>query len=285
MTARLFPLALFFMLLVACSTDFEADEDPRLVVEGWIDSDGHPVVILTTTVPISEERKSLNNLGDYIVRWARVTVSDGEEEAVLTGKLDRRYFPPYIYTTSRIRGKVGHTYRMTASYKDFYAEAETTIPEPMTLDSLRVKPCENNDTLWQLHGFFHDDLSVPRYYKFFVSRGRRSLMPLSSYMQTVSNEVFAPDEEIDVSIYKGRLVTERDTYIPYFTSRDTLLVRFVTMDETSFRFWNQMEHNMTLAKLPMASAKNPISNVRGALGYWCGYGTTFYPVVIADSIK
>ena len=90
---RLLPL-LFVLLLVACNTDDQVDDQPTLVVEGWIDNDGFPTVLLTTTVPITKKPHKINELGDHILRWARVAVNDGEQEVVLTGKLDRRYFPP-----------------------------------------------------------------------------------------------------------------------------------------------------------------------------------------------
>jgi hypothetical protein len=116
--------------------------------------------------------------------------------------------------------------------------------------------------------------------------GRRSRMFFSSYMQTLSNEVFAPGEKVEANVYKGRLVTERDTYVPYFKESDTLLVKFASMDSLSFRFWEQMERNMTLGNFPMTSVKkNPQTNIRGGLGYWCGYGAMDYPIVIADSIR
>ncbi len=277
---------LFTLCLVACNTDYEVKYEPRLVVEGWIDNDGYPIVLLTTTVPITEKKHQLNELGNHILRWARVTIDNGEEEVVLTGKLDRRYFPPYVYTTGRMRGEVGRKYHLTIDYEDFHAEAETTIPPPPTLDSLRIRPCEDNDTLYQLHAFFHDDLSEHRYYKFFNIIGTDSRMFLSSYMQTISNEVFTPNEEQDISIYKGRLVTDRSRYVPYFHASDTIFVKFVRMDSLSFQLWNQMEHNMTLGNFPITSAKtNPHFNIRGGIGYWCGYGATFHPVIVGDSIK
>lgn len=283
---RRFCLLLPLFILSSCLTDYEVDTPLQLVVEGWIDSGDFPVVIVTTTVPVTEERQELDELGQYILRWARVAISDGEEEVVLTGKLDRRYFPPYVYTTSRLRGKPGVRYHLTVDYKDFHAEAETTIPQPVPLDSLRVSRCHDSDTLYQVHAFFHDDLAERRYYKFFTCMGRRSRMFFSSYMQTLSNEVFAPGEEVEANVYKGRLVTERDTYVPYFKESDTLLVKFASMDSLSFRFWEQMERNMTLGNFPMTSVKkNPQTNIRGGLGYWCGYGAMVYPIVIADSIR
>lgn len=274
------------LFLSACLTDDLSQSPLELVVEGWIDNDEYPVVIVTTTVPVSEEVQKTDELGDYILRWAKVTVSDGEQEVVLTGKYDRRYFPPYIYTTSRLKGQVGRTYHLTVDYKDFHAEATTTIPPAPHLDSLRLHTCAVSDTLYELHAYFSDDLAEQRYYKFFTCNGTQSRMFLSSYMQTLSNEVFTPGQEQDISVYKGRLVTAPDSYIPYFQQSDTILVKFARMDRRSFDMWDQLEHNMTLGHLPITAAKTtPHFNVQGGLGYWCGYGSTVYPVVVADSLS
>lgn len=283
---RLFHLLCLSLLFFSCNTDDDVSEQPKLVVEGWIDSGGYPIVLLTATVPISEQGRDVKDLGDYVLRWAKVTVSDGEREVVLTGMLDKRYFPPYVYTTSRLRGEVGKTYRLTVSYSGLYAEAETFIPQPVPLDSIRVRPCEDSDTLYQIRAYFHDDPSQSAYYKFFTRIGRNQRMYLSSYIQTLDNSVFLSGEEIDVSVMRGRLITDRpNEYTPYFTEKDTVVVKFARMDSLSFLFWNQMEHNMTLSFLPVTAAKrNPQFNVKGGIGYWCGYGATFYPVVVGDSI-
>ena len=112
-------------------------------------------------------------------------------------------------------------------------------------------------------------------------------MYLSSYIQTLNNAVFTPGEEVDISVLRGRMITDaRNDYIPYFTKKDTVVVKFAHMDSLSYLFWNQMEHNMTLANLPITSAKkNPHFNVKGGIGYWCGYGAKLYPIVIGDSIR
>lgn len=279
-------LVLLTLLLVACTSDYEVENEPQLVVEGWIDNEGYPVVMLTTTVSVTEERQQLSDLGNYILKWAKVTVSDGEQEVVLTGKVDRQYFPPYIYTTSRIQGKTGKSYRLTVDYEQFHAEATTTIPESSELDSIRVRPCELTDTLYEIQAYFHDDMQEPRYYKFFTLTGTNSRLFLSSYMQTLSNQVFATNQEQCVSVYKGRLVTAPSSYIPYFTASDSVVVKFARIDYESFLFWNEMERNATLGGSPITSVHtNPSFNVKGALGYWCGYGASLYPVSIGDSIR
>ena len=277
---------LLSLVFTSCLTNNDVENNPTLVVEGWIDDGGFPIVILTTTIPVTEKTHEVSELGNYLLRWARVTVSDEEHEVVLTGKVDHRYFPPFIYTSSDIVGQVGKTYKLTVSYKDFYAEAETTIPQAPILDSLHVVPCADSDTLYQIYAYFNDDLKERRYYKFFTCMGKYSQMPFSSYMQTMSNEVFASSEELEASVYKGRVITESGDYVPYFAPSDSVIVKFASMDSISFVYWNQMEHNMTLGGLPMTSvAKNPVSNIRGGLGYWCGYGATFYSVIISDYIQ
>ena len=43
------------VLLNSCSTHIPLESDPQLVVEGWIDDGGFPVVIVTTTIPVDEQ--------------------------------------------------------------------------------------------------------------------------------------------------------------------------------------------------------------------------------------
>ena len=94
---RLLFIALAFAAVFSCSFPDMYGYRPEIVVEGWIEDGGYPVVIVTTTVPVTDEFKEWGSLNDHVVRWAKVTVSDGEKEEVLTGKLDKDYFPPYIY--------------------------------------------------------------------------------------------------------------------------------------------------------------------------------------------
>ena len=85
------------MVLAGCATDVVFSQDsPEIVVEGWIEDGGFPVVIVTTSVPVSTDYKDWDTLMDHLVRWAKVSISDGEKEVILTGKMDTDYFPPYI---------------------------------------------------------------------------------------------------------------------------------------------------------------------------------------------
>ena len=83
------------ILFLGCSEEILPEGEPQVVVEGWIEAGGPPVVLVSTTVPITSKWQELQPvLESCVVRWATVSVFDGEEEIFLTGKLNNAYMPP-----------------------------------------------------------------------------------------------------------------------------------------------------------------------------------------------
>lgn len=62
-------LAAALLLLAACDRAFGDVAGPQLVVEGWIDSGRFPVVMLSRTVPITDDYQSTENLAASVERW------------------------------------------------------------------------------------------------------------------------------------------------------------------------------------------------------------------------
>ena len=55
-------------MLTSCDENHLAVTQPQLVVEGWIEDGGYPVVIVTSSLPISEEYMPTDQvLADYIL--------------------------------------------------------------------------------------------------------------------------------------------------------------------------------------------------------------------------
>ena len=46
--------------LAACSEDVFIEAEPQLIVEGWIDDGGFPIVILSESVPVSDKYEDVN---------------------------------------------------------------------------------------------------------------------------------------------------------------------------------------------------------------------------------
>lgn len=271
---------LLMFVLVSCEDDYytESGYQTSLVVEGWIEDGEFPVVILTRSVPIMTEAIAIDSLWGYVVRWATVTVSCGDSSVVLTGKYDDRYFPPYIYTTGRMRGESGKVYSLNVAYKEFHAEGKTYIPESKPLDSLRIDKVADNDTLYTITACFTDNTEEKNYYQFFVRTGNYSRQFLAAYLGSVNDNVLTGYTE--VPIYQGHQFGKKK-YTPYFVSGDTVAVKLAHLDSQSYSFWNEYNKALSLKdNMMFPKSTNLPSNINGGIGYWCGYGiTTAYTII------
>ena len=262
-------------LLSACS-GLEPPLKTQLVVEGWIDSGGHPMVLVSETMGVGGEPIRREDMIGNIAKWAKVTVSDGQTSEILTGTVDPRYFPPYVYTTSRITGEVGKTYTVDVEYKDYHATATTTIPDPVPLDTLYCVPLR--DTLYRVMCGFTDPPEKGNYYKVFTQTLGKDLRYQPSVMAMASDEVF--DGYAEIYLWSTQRLTQH-LYFPDICEGDELMVKFCTMDRVTFSFWENYE-------ITLASNVNSFyqfdsdlgANVHGALGYWAGYGVSEYHISV-----
>ena len=270
-------------LLLSCSGDYLPEQNDELVVEGWIEDNGFPVVILTKNINISNKYQSLDSLSSRIVRWAKVTVSDGEKSVVLTGRYMKGYTQPDRYTTSHFRGDAGKTYLLTVEYGDFHATATTTIPNTQKIDELTVERCAQSDTLYQISLRYNDDEAEQNYYQIFTRVGGRDVRQyLAAYLGTIDNRVVKPKTKIPV--YRGRDINTLD-YTPYHTINDTVAVKPAHSDSTSYNFWYDYTRNLTTAgNMFFATAASLRSNIIGGTGYWCGMGSDIKYVAIRDCV-
>ncbi|MGN0222231.1 MAG: DUF4249 domain-containing protein [Prevotella sp.] len=272
------PRRIAFMLLMTavlwcgCEGDYMETQPSQLVVEGWIEHNGFPVVMVTQTVPVSTEPTPLDNLEEYIVKWAKVSVSDGQETVVLTGKYDNRYFPPYIYTTSKLRGMQGKDYTLTVEYDGQTATAITHVPAPPQVESIWQEPSPDNDTLVVYKVRLHDNPEEKNYYQLFSNSGDGYLQQLSAtYMGCISDEVI--DGWADFTVYRPYKATDEDNTTVYFGCNDLVVIKVAQIDEASYDFWSDYGKNLLLSdNLLVPFRQNIRSNIHGGYGIWCGMG-------------
>lgn len=267
-------------LAAGCEWSELPEAEEVLVVEGWIDSGDFPIVMLTTSASVSRELQGVEQLEQHLIRWAKVTVSDGEQTVVLTGKEDKRYYPPYIYTTNQMRGVPGKTYRLEVSYKEYDAVAETKVPSPLPIDSFRVECCVGDDNLCQLIACFSDPVAEKNYYKFFSCLWGKDKVPLSAFLGVVDDVVTGTSAE--VVVYQPQRIFEKD-YVPYFQLSDSVVVKFCQLDSVSHKFWCEYENmNSFSGNLLFPATSSLCSNIKGGTGYWFGYGSTTYYLVLSS---
>ena len=280
-------LLIFIMMLLAfsgCEGGMLPSYDPQIVVEGWIEDDGYPVVILTTTVPVNDSVQDSTDLKDYIIRWGKVTVSDGEKEVVLAGRKDDRYFPPYIYTTSKIKGEVGKEYHLRVEYSGRTVTAVTSIPEPAPLEYIRMhevtdKEIQADLKRYQLIGGLKDKKDRKDYYKVFTKVQNQDSTFVSSFLGLTDDAVLSDAiEEIPINRGFGQLDGKND---PYFKSNDIVHIRFCTLTQDGWEYWSDFEEIQSLTQNPFFPITTDIrSNIKGGLGYWTGYGSNYYTLEI-----
>ena len=272
-----------FIFASACTDniEFHNNQSSQLIVEGWIEDGGFPVVILTRTLPVFTEYQNVDSIKNYLLRWAKVTISDGRDSVVLTGKYDPGYFPPYIYTSSRIKGVAGREYKLSVEYQNYHATAITSIPYSPDYCSFKVEQCNDIDTLYQIKAKIQKE-SSEGYYQFFTRVGTSSKQYYASYLGSVNSDVINSDMYFPV--YRGQQL-KSDRYTPYFCLHDTISVKLAHIDEISYRFWDSYIQTLSLSSNMFLSTSNNIkSNIKGGNGYWCGYGVFTHNIVIKDSI-
>lgn len=277
----LISICLFLVcFLFSCNKIEFEEQTPQLVIDGYIDDGEFPVVIVTTSVTITQEAQKLEELNSHLLRWATVSVSDGNQKVFLTGKIDKSYFPPFIYTTSKMRGISGKTYTLNVDYENYSATAITTIPPKPQIDSIKIEPTET-DSLCKIYICFTDNPNNKDYYKAFIKKGVYSKQWLSSYMGVYNDDILNGYSEI--AINNGNLLTDTTTFSPFFNYSDTVSIKFANIDVRSYNYWYDFEKYTSLSKNPLFPiTQNLRSNIIGGIGCWYGCGSETFYIPLCD---
>lgn len=285
----------FFHVLGTCSTIFlsslilSCEQDitvelpeytPKLVVEGWIEQGKYPQVILTQSAAYFDKVDSAS-MRHSVITTAKITVSDGELEEILTLKKKEAFFPAYVYEGNEIRGEVGKSYSLKIESKGKTYMAETTIPEVAHLDSLWFEPLNDSDTLGQVWASVQDPASEANQYRIFTQRKGKDKGYVPVYLSAISDEIFN-GEKVDFTLLRGAESLSNVTDDLYFNRGDTIYVKFCTMDMNHYRYWNSLERELYASKNPLSASGNQVlSNIQGedALGVWGGYGASYFTII------
>jgi len=281
---RLVLLIIPAILLLACVPEPSLDQtayEPKLVIDGSIESGGFPRVVLSNSASYFMNIDSAN-IRDLIVSTAKVTVSDGETEEILTLKRDDDFFPPYVYQGTSLKGEVGKTYSLTVEVKGKRYTASTTIPPPAKFDKLWFELAPGKDSLGYVYGQLTDNAEEANYYRVFTQRLNKDNRFIPVYLSAVGDQYFN-GQQFTFTILRG---PENFTNVIddlYFKRGDSVRVKLCSMDRAHFDFWRTVERELYVVGNPFSSSGNEIiSNIDGddALGVWGGYGVSFYAINI-----
>lgn len=267
---------LLFLLFCACNPQ-EIDHT-KIVVEGWIDAEKHPIVMLHSSYSLDALNepgytKLTDVLEEHMILFGKVVLFDGEDSVTLTGRVDTNYLPPYIYTTTKIRGEIGRTYSLHAKYKDYSAYSETYIPTVATFDSIRVIDL---NAKMNIVGYANTLEIGSTYILMAKTTNQRQykICPMGAFRAKQNSMAITINNPIDFTEEGG--ITQ--TLFPK-TDSVTVSIKFAKVGEIEFQMWDSyIAQNMTQGLFFMETHDNIISNIQGGNGYWCGMGATEYTI-------
>lgn len=262
---------LLFILFTSCIADQPYSEE-KAVIDGWIDSDGYPSVIFTSSIVPGENNSSLV---DKILRWGKVTISDGDTTIIMTGSPDNSYFPPYRYVTYQMEGKPGKTYKITADYADLHAEASCYMPEPTPILNIELKPIEGNDSLRYAELHFIAPDNCPAFYyvtmRDFDSGQRFLPTMLGTYKAT------EPSGLVSIPLMHPKNGLSTDPFVPQLKIGEKLEIKLCRITEEVYEFWNQYDNAVMFGGSQFINSSNSIhGNIKGGYGIWSAQGITTY---------
>ncbi|MBO7316970.1 MAG: DUF4249 family protein [Paludibacteraceae bacterium] len=276
-------IAFLFLSLLFVGCEQEEVDHTKMVLEGWIDADGHPVVMLHKSYSLDGDNTTaidtslVSIIGNQLVLFGSITIFDGKDSVLLTGRVDTNYMPPYIYTSVFMKGEVGKTYHISAKYNNFSVSAKSTIPSKATFDSICVK--KNNLDKMEVIGYANS-LIVGEHYIVMLKASDKSqykVMPLGVFEASKPN--------MEMRIYNNLLLDKNLSFFNYFPKTDSvyLSIKFAHIGEKEFEIWNSFAaQSTTQGVFFMETHGNIPSNIEGGNGYFCGMGSSEYLIKLNE---
>jgi hypothetical protein len=260
-------------------TEIELPESvSQLVVEGWIEQNKVPKVLLSLSAPYFTSVDS-NNLRDYAVTQAKVTVTGPEGSEVLTLRPNDAYFPPYYYFGINMKGQQNSIYQLQIEFRNKTYSATTTIPSLVTPDSIWFAKNSDIDTLGLIKLRFTDNQGETNYYQTFTKRIGQDKRFVPTFTSVFSDESFN-GKTLEISLSKGNTNLLDIGSDRFFRIGDTIIVRFCSLDKTHYNFWKTYQDQVLSSGNPFSVSNTGLeSNIENALGIWGGYAASYDTII------
>lgn len=254
------------LTLGGCIEAPEPDE-PRGVLEAWIDSDGHPVVLFTASFVDNDEQSII----DKVIKFGFVRISDGTKTVIMTGGPDKSYYPPYRYTTYEMRGEPGRTYTITADWKQYHVSAQSQMPAPPDVVEVKQTPAADCDTLREVTVSIRAPQDVPAYYHI----STQVMSQDSSLTPSILGCAMAdkPGEIVTMQVYRGKSRLTNAYFVPRIPSNLDVKVRVERVQPDIYQFWMNFNDATLFGGSMFVTINKPLGgNVMNGYGYFSAQG-------------
>lgn len=285
------------LLTVSCEKEVNIDLNsgtPRLVLEGQIEQNGYPFVVLTKSIGYFS-KIDLSTLENAFVHDALVEVSDGnttvrlKEYSLDTGVGGANKF--FIYTVdtadpvaTNFRGRLESSYTLTVQVEGKTYDAVTKIPNVRPVDSMWFRKPDGDpkvETAVLMFVRFKDPDTPGNYLRYFTRRNNELFLP---GINSVYDDKIVNGTTIDsLNLAAGYNRTHEPNFdsLGFFFRGDTVTLRWCAIDKAVYNFYRTFEYATGTVGNPFASPVSVETNIRGgALGIWAGYGTSYTSAII-----
>jgi hypothetical protein len=287
-------IAIFFS---SCEENISLDlprEDPRVVVDGYIETGLPPYVLLSRSSSYFDPINP-GALNSFAESGAFVTINDGfntvqliELDTVVNGISLRGFYAALDSVTNlpTMFGEEGRTYKLTIITKDNQRLSSTAKLQPhIELDSTWFKVQENLDSLGFAWANLTDPDTIGNCYRWMAKRITKDdlfLAPVGSAFE----DKFINGQSFVFNAFRGQIPnsTNPDDINDeegLFKKGDTIIVKFCTVDRGTFEFWRDAETQTSNNGSPFAVPSNVKSNITGGLGVFATYSPA-YDTIIAQ---
>lgn len=303
------------MLLWSCEKEITVDlptGEKKLVVEGTIELNENPVVILTTNSGYFEPT-DLASVAATFVDDATITISDGTNSGPMTKICSGSLTPPQQqaladqlgiaveilqnynicgYTDGMV-GESGKSYTIDIDWQGKRYSSTTTIPVSVPLDSTWFEVEEELDSLGFVYAILSDPPQEGNNYRWYAKRinnytygdniGEQKDPDFLAPSGSTFDDEFFNGLTFDFGYNRNSRTQKEDDNGPergYYKVGDSVVIKFCTIDKGVYNFLEDAEIQVQSTGSPFASPLNIRSNIsNGALGLWAGYGVTFDTII------
>lgn len=288
----LFFVTMIGLLFVGCQKEIEVDipdYQDKIVIEGSIENGQPAMVIVSNSVPYFSTIDLDMLLNKVFIKDAVVTVtsSTGETEQLTFAYTEES--PIYFaYMGQNIIGEPGKSYALRVEYGGKVYTSQTSIVQPVALDSVWLAFIDENDTMPTSRILLSDNAETQDYYQFRIKIHGKDLTDRLwvTSMPVAFDDATFNGKTVNYEILRANPSTlfmptttdeeESDFYRITYRPGDTIYIKTSMLDYPAYRFWSTISNELSFGQNPFMSPAPIISNINGdnAMGVWCGYAST-----------